>query len=39
MNARRSLYVLTLAALLALAVVFGCSRAPNDAQVAGEVLG
>lgn len=39
MNARRSLYVLTLAALLALGVVFGCNRAPNDAQVAGEVQG
>ena len=39
MKARRSLYVLNLAALLALAVVFGCSRAPNDAQVAGEVQG
>jgi len=39
MNARRWCYVLTLAALLALAVASGCTRARNDAQVAGEVQG
>lgn len=39
MNARRSFYVLALAALLALALVSGCSRARNDAQIAGEVQG
>jgi len=39
MSTRRSCYVLPLAALLALGVVSGCTRAPNDAQVAGEVQG
>ena len=39
MNARRSWYVLTLAALLALGVASGCNRARNDAQIAGEVQG
>lgn len=37
MNARRSWYVLTLAAALALGVASGCTRARNDAQVAGDV--
>jgi hypothetical protein len=37
MNARRSWYVLALAALLALGVASGCTRARNDAQVASEV--
>ena len=37
MNARRSWYVLTLAALLALGVASGCNRARNDAQIAGDV--
>jgi len=37
MNARRSWYVLTLAALLALAVVSGCTRTRNDAQIASDV--
>jgi len=39
MKARRSWYVLTLAALLALGMASGCSRARNDAQVASEVKG
>jgi len=39
MKARRSRYVLTLAALLALGMASGCSRARNDAQVASEVQG
>ena len=39
MNVRRSWFFLGLAALLVLGVVCGCSRAPNDAQVAGEVQG
>ena len=39
MNARRSWYVLTLAAALALGMASGCSRARNDAQVASEVKG
>ena len=39
MNVRRSWFALSLAALLVLGVVCGCSRAPNDAQVAGEVQG
>ncbi len=39
MQARRSWYALTLAALLALGVSSGCSRARNDAQVASEVQG
>jgi hypothetical protein len=39
MNARRSLYVLTLAALLALGLASGCTRARNDAQVANDVQG
>ncbi len=39
MKARRSWYVLTLAALLALGVVSGCTRARNDVQVANEVQG
>jgi hypothetical protein len=37
MNAGRSWYALTLAALLALGVASGCTRARNDAQVASEV--
>lgn len=39
MNARRSWYVLTLAAALALGVASGCTRARNDAQVANDVQG
>ncbi len=39
MNARRSWYVLALAALLVLGVASGCTRARNDAQIAGEVQG
>ncbi len=39
MNARRSGYMLMLAALLALGAASGCSRARNDAQVANEVQG
>jgi hypothetical protein len=39
MNARRWWYVLALAALLALGVASGCTRARNDAQVANEVQG
>ncbi|HYY69138.1 MAG TPA: BON domain-containing protein [Terriglobales bacterium] len=39
MNARRSCYVVTVAAVLALGVLAGCSRARNDAQIAGEVQG
>jgi BON domain-containing protein len=39
MNARRSWYVLTLAAMLALGVASGCTRARNDAQIANEVQG
>ena len=39
MNARRSLYVLMLAALLTLGFASGCSRARNDAQVANDVQG
>jgi hypothetical protein len=39
MKARRSWYVLTLAAALALGVASGCTRARNDAQIAGDVQG
>jgi len=39
MNARRWWYVLTLAALLALGLASGCTRARNDAQVANDVQG
>lgn len=39
MRARHSWFVLTLAALLALGMASGCSRARNDAQVASEVKG
>lgn len=39
MNARRSWYVLTLAAALALGVASGCTRARNDAQIANDVQG
>lgn len=39
MKARRSWYVLTLAAALALGVASGCTRAHNDAQIAGDVQG
>jgi len=37
MNARRSWYILALVALLALGLLAGCTRARNDAQIAGEV--
>jgi len=39
MNVRRSWFVLSLAASLVLGVACGCSRAPNDAQVAGQIQG
>jgi hypothetical protein len=39
MKARRSWYALALAAALALAVASGCTRARNDAQIAGDVQG
>jgi len=39
MIARRSWYVLTLATALALGMASGCSRARNDAQIAGDVQG
>ena len=39
MIARRSWYVLTLATALALGIASGCTRARNDAQIAGDVQG
>lgn len=38
MNAKRWLYLGTIAALLALGMLGGCSRSRNDAQIAGEVV-
>src|SRR5207247_4095652 len=37
MKARVSLYVRALVLLLTLAVAVGCSKAPNDAQLAGDI--
>jgi len=39
MNAKRSWYVLALAAVLALGIASGCTRGRNDAQIAGDVQG
>jgi len=37
MKARVSLYVSVLVLLLTLAVAVGCSKAPNDAQLASDI--